>query len=107
MKVKNTSDQLVEDTKNHHAPMHEDGGVDEISLASLSGDPADTINESLMAAKGDLITASADNTPSLLSVGANGEFLIPNSAKSNGLEWVSLVAFEDHHVLHGDETVYV
>ncbi len=47
----------------------------------------------LLDAKGDLITASADNTPSLLSVGANGEFLTPKSSNSNGLEWVGMLTY--------------
>lgn len=38
-------------------------------------------------AKGDLLTATADNTPSILSVGANGYVLTANSAVANGIEW--------------------
>lgn len=38
-------------------------------------------------AKGDIISASADNTPSVLSVGTNGKFLKANSAATSGLEW--------------------
>jgi len=34
---RNTSYEKVEDTDNHHSPMHEDGGVDEIAITNLTG----------------------------------------------------------------------
>ena len=42
-----------------HSDRHEDGGADEISLAGLSGDPADTINESLLTTQNDIIVRGA------------------------------------------------
>ena len=39
------------------------------------------------AAKGDLLSASADNTLSVLSVGSNGTVLTANSATASGLAW--------------------
>lgn len=41
-------------------------------------------------AKGDLLSASADNTPLILSSGTNGQYLKVNTATSTGLEWGSL-----------------
>lgn len=38
-------------------------------------------------AKGDLLSSSADNTLSVLAVGANGRVLTANSATATGLEW--------------------
>jgi len=38
-------------------------------------------------AKGDILSASADNTPLILSVGTNGQVLKANSATATGLEW--------------------
>lgn len=38
-------------------------------------------------AKGDLLSASADNTLSVLSIGANGQVLTANSATASGLQW--------------------
>ena len=38
-------------------------------------------------AKGDILSASANDTLSVLSVGTNGQVLTANSANSNGLEW--------------------
>ncbi len=63
--------------------------------------------QTLLDAKGDLITASADNTPVILSVGANGEILIPNSDISSGLEWISLVTYASELVIHEDGAVYI
>ena len=69
--------------------------------------PLDVISKAFLDAKGDLITASADDTPSLLSVGANGDMLVPNSDAAGGLEWVSIVTYEDSVVVHEGETVHV
>ncbi len=38
-------------------------------------------------AKGDIISASADNTLSILSVGTNGQVLTANSGTASGLQW--------------------
>ena len=40
-------------------------------------------------AKGDIISASADNTMSILSVGTNGQVLSANSSTTSGLQWVT------------------
>ena len=45
------------------------------------------VDESLLDAKGDLLVASADNTPAKLSVGTNGYILTANSSATNGIEW--------------------
>lgn len=46
------------------------------------------VRNSLVDAKGDLITATADNTPARLAVGAtNGHVLKVNSSTATGLEW--------------------
>ena len=63
-------------------------------------------NESLLDAKGDLISASADNTPVILSVGDNGEFLVPNPSTSTGLEWVGIVTYEGVVVVNEGQVVY-
>ncbi len=47
------------------------------------------IPESLVDAKGDLLTATADNTPARLAVGNNGETLVADSSTSTGLKWES------------------
>ena len=49
--------------------------------------PNALIAKALLSGKGDLITATADDTPSILGAGTNGEVLIANSSESSGLEW--------------------
>ena len=43
--------------------------------------------KSLIDAKGDLVTATADNTPARLGVGTNGFLLTADSGESTGLVW--------------------
>lgn len=56
-------------------------------IDSLSGGSA--IQETSFNAKGDLLSASADNTLSVLTVGSNGRVLTANSATATGLEWAN------------------
>ncbi len=46
------------------------------------------ISPTVFNAKGDLVSASADDTPLILSVGVDGRYLRANSASATGLEWV-------------------
>ena len=56
-------------------------------IDSLSGGSA--IQATSFNAKGDLLSASANDTLSVLTVGSNGKFLSANSATATGLEWVT------------------
>ena len=47
------------------------------------------IAKSLVDAKGDLIVATADNTPDRLAVGTNGQFLVADSTASTGVKWAA------------------
>lgn len=47
----------------------------------------DAVVKTLANAKGDIFTATADNTPSVLSVGTNGYFLRANSGAAKGIDW--------------------
>ncbi len=46
----------------------------------------------LVDAKGDIITASAADTPAILATGTNGQILAVNTATATGLEWVTPAA---------------
>ena len=47
------------------------------------------IAKSLVDAKGDIITATADNTPARLAVGTNGQTLVADSSTATGLKWAN------------------
>jgi hypothetical protein len=48
-----------------------------------------TLKNTDFAAKGDLLSASANDTLSILSVGSNGTVLTANSATASGLQWAT------------------
>jgi hypothetical protein len=50
-------------------------------------EPGTGIPESIIAAKGDLLTGTANDTPAVLTVGANGTTLVADSAEATGLKW--------------------
>lgn len=56
-------------------------------IDSLSGGSA--IQATSFNAKGDLLSASANDTLSVLSVGSNGRVLTANSSTATGLEWAT------------------
>lgn len=83
-----------------------------LATAAVSGDilqvillppveVANVINNNIFDAKGDIITATADNTPINLAVGANGTFLKADDSTPSGLVWapVDVAAIEDNYVL--------
>lgn len=58
-----------------------------------SGDPhTQYLLESLVDAKGDVLTATADNTPARLAVGANDTVLTADSTQATGLKWATPAA---------------
>jgi hypothetical protein len=56
-------------------------------ITALSG--TTPIQATSFNAKGDLLSASANDTLSVVTVGSNGKVLTANSATSSGLEWVT------------------
>ena len=56
---------------------------DQIDAIDTSG----AVSASSFNAKGDLLSASANDTPLILTAGANGRILTTNSATATGLEW--------------------
>jgi hypothetical protein len=53
----------------------------------VAADDTNAIQNSIVDAKGDLIGATANDTPARLAVGANNLFLRANSSAATGLEW--------------------
>jgi hypothetical protein len=51
---------------------------------------ASVINNTLVDAKGDVITATADNTPARLGVGSNNQVLTADSTAATGLKWATI-----------------
>jgi len=47
------------------------------------------IPNTLVDAKGDILTATASDTPAILSAGTNGQYLSANSSTATGLQWVA------------------
>jgi len=73
-------------------------GLDNVDNTSDANKPVSTatqtaldlkVDESLFDAKGDILVASADNTPAKLAVGTNGYLLTANSSATNGVEWAA------------------
>lgn len=57
---------------------------------AAQGTTADNaVPKSLVDAKGDLIAATADNTPARLAVGTNGHVLTADSTQSTGIKWAA------------------
>ena len=55
----------------------------------VTSDDANAIQNAIVDAKGDLITATAADTPARLAVGANGTVLTADSAEATGLKWAA------------------
>ena len=77
-------------------------GTDDYVLVADSGettgvkwaavDDTTKIAKSLVDAKGDLIVATADNTPAKLTVGSNGTLLVADSGETAGVKWSASVS---------------
>ena len=52
-------------------------------------EPGTGIPESIIAAKGDILTGTANDTPAVLSVGTNGHTLVADSSEATGLKWAA------------------
>ena len=64
--------------------------------------PANVINNTFVDAKGDLISATANDTPARLAVGNNGETLVADSSTSTGLRWQGDYAAGKNKIINGD-----
>jgi hypothetical protein len=69
-------------------------------------DDTNAIQNAIVDAKGDLIAASAADTPARLAVGNNGESLFPDSSTSTGLRWQSTFAAGRNKILNSDFSIW-
>ena len=67
----------------------------------VTSDDANAIQNTIVDAKGDLIAASAADTPARLAVGSNGETLVADSSTSTGLRYQGNYAAGKNKVING------
>jgi hypothetical protein len=68
----------------------------------VAADDTNAIQNTIVDAKGDLIAASAADTPARLAVGANGETLVADSSTSTGLRYTENYAAGKNKIINGD-----
>lgn len=64
-------------------------------------EPGTGIPESIVDAKGDVITATAADTPARIAVGANGTVLTADSAQATGLKWAAASTVNKNYLING------
>jgi hypothetical protein len=68
----------------------------------VAADDTNAIQNAIVDAKGDLIAASAADTPARLAVGNNGETLVADSSTSTGLRYQGNFAAGKNKIINGD-----
>jgi hypothetical protein len=74
--------------------------------AWVSSDDPNAIQNTIVDAKGDLITATAADTPARLAVGNNGDTLLADSAATTGLRWQGNFAAGKNKIINGDFNIW-
>jgi hypothetical protein len=64
----------------------------DLDFTWVAQDDSNAIQNAIVDAKGDLISASAADTPARLAVGANGTILSADSSEATGLKWITPAA---------------
>ena len=72
----------------------------------VTTDDANAIQNAIVDAKGDLIAASAADTPARLAVGSNGETLVADSSTATGLRWQGNVAAGRNVLINGNYDIW-
>lgn len=73
----------------------------DLDFTWVTSDDANAIQNAIVDAKGDLIAASAADTPARLAVGNNGETLVADSSATTGLRWQGSIAAGKNVVING------
>jgi hypothetical protein len=68
----------------------------------VAQDDSNAIQNAIVDAKGDLIAATANDTPARLAVGNNGETLVADSSTSTGLRYTGNYAAGKNKIINGD-----
>jgi hypothetical protein len=71
----------------------------------VTTDDANAIQNSIVDAKGDLIAASANDTPARLAVGNNGETLVADSAATTGLRYQATQTAGKNSIINGNMAI--
>jgi hypothetical protein len=77
-----------------------------MDFAWVAQDDSNAIQNSIVDAKGDLIAATANDTPARLAVGANGETLVADSSTSTGLRYQGSQAAGKNVVINGNFDIW-
>jgi hypothetical protein len=78
----------------------------DLDFTWVTSDDANAIQNAIVDAKGDLITATAADTPARLAVGNNGETLVADSSATTGLRWQGNFAAGKNAIINGDFNIW-
>jgi hypothetical protein len=72
----------------------------------VAQDDSNAIQNTIVDAKGDLITATGSDVPARLAVGNNGDTLLADSSTSTGLRWQGNFAAGKNKIINGDMNIW-
>ena len=78
----------------------------DMDFSWVAQDDTNAIQNAIVDAKGDIIVATAADTPARLAVGTNGQVLKANSATATGLEWSADSAGMTNPMTTTGDTIY-
>jgi hypothetical protein len=76
----------------------------DLDFSWVAQDDSNAIQNAIVDAKGDLIGATAADTPARLAVGTNGQVLTADSAEATGLKWATVPASKIGQIIQATTT---